>query len=316
MPLHHEKSSPLTSVTSPTRRWWRDRLGAVPDPQGSWRPGGSRLPAHPGVRGEIHQLHLTSYGAELTAELLRPLSVPSTGVVVVVPFYETESLFAEATARTELTGRDPELGAHGLQLAEIGHTVLAVPWWFEQVAAEDPDAATELGLEDRYGAAAAQHRREQSITGLGRSIADAMLAVTALQESGLADGARLATFGHSLGGKLALHLAALDTRIEVAAAHEPGLGFAHSNWADAWYLDGDIPQDRDQDELLSLVAPRPFLLAGGGEADGEHNRDLFRAARRHWPQQQGLDLLLHDGGHALPGHVMAGIREWLRDRTS
>lgn len=25
-----------------TRRWWQQRLGAVADPEGSWRPGGRR----------------------------------------------------------------------------------------------------------------------------------------------------------------------------------------------------------------------------------------------------------------------------------
>lgn len=299
-----------------TRRWWRDHLGAVPDPRGSWLPGGTRAPEHPGVRGEIHQLQITSFGTELTCEFLRPTAVPTAGVVVVVPFYDTAPLFAEASPRTALRGRDPVLNAHGLQLAEAGHAVLAVPWWFEQVAAEDPALADARGLEKRYGPAAARHRREQPMTGLGRSVADLMLAVTALQESGLAPSSRLASFGHSLGGKLSLHLAALDPRIEAGAAHEPGLGFAHSNWSDPWYLDGDVPDDRDQDELLGLVAPRPFLLAGGGDGDGVHNLDLFRSARRRWPEEQGLDLLLHDGGHPLPNHVMTGVATWLRERLS
>ncbi|HLS72543.1 MAG TPA: hypothetical protein VK046_02145, partial [Actinomycetaceae bacterium] len=75
--------------------------------------------------------------------------------------------------------------------------------------------------------------------------------------------------------------------------------------------DGAVPEDRDQDELLGLIAPRPFLLAGGGDGDGVHNLELFRSARRRWPEEKGLDLLLHDGGHPLPRHVMAGVREWL-----
>lgn len=296
------------------RRWWQERLEAVPDPGGSWRPGGRRSPGHPGVRGEIHQLVIQSFGSELVSELLLPTMVPSTGIVVVLPFYDTAPLFAEPSARTELSGKDPAGSAFGLQLAQAGHAVLAVPWWFEQVAAADAATSDALGLEARYGPAAERHRREQPMTGLGRSIADLMLAVTALQESGLAPASRLASFGHSLGGKLSLHLAALDPRIEAGAAHEPGLGFAHSNWGDPWYLDGDIPGGRDQDELLGLVAPRPFLLAGGGDGDGVHNLDLFRSARRRWPEEQGLDLLLHDGGHPVPAHVMAGIAAWLRER--
>lgn len=296
------------------RRWWQDWLGADPDPQGTWRLGPSRNPQHPEMRGEIQQLVLTSFGSELTCEFHRPTGVSPSGVVVVAPFYDTPPLFGEPSERTRRAARDPALGAYGLQLAQAGHAVLAVPWWFEKVSAADPGTTEAGSLEERYGPAAERHRREQSITGLGRSIGDLMLAVTALQESGLAEEMRLAAFGHSLGGKLSMHLAALDTRIELAAAHEPGLGFAHSNWTDPWYLDGALPKGRDQDELLGLGAPRPFLLAGGGNGDGMHNLELFRSARRRWPEEKGLDLLVHDGGHPLPRHVMAGVREWLRER--
>ncbi|WP_193105865.1 hypothetical protein [Brachybacterium sp. FME24] len=232
-------------------------------------------------------------------------------MTVIVPFYDTAPLYGEPSERTRRADRDPALGAYGLQLAQAGHAVLAVPWWFEQVSAADPATAAAGSLAERYGPAAQRHRREQTMTALGRSIGDLMLAVTALLDSGLSGDDRLAVFGHSLGGKLAMHLAALDTRLNAGAAHEPGLGFAHSNWTDPWYLDGVPPEGRDQDELLGLVAPRPFLLAGGGDSDGAHNLELFRSARSRWPEETSPDLLLHDGGHPLPQHVMARIREWL-----
>lgn len=294
-----------------SRRWWRDWLGAEPDPGGSWRLGAVREPLHPEMRGPIQQIALSSYGSELICEFHRPTGVPPSGVVVVVPFYDTPPLFGEPSERTRRAGRDPALGAYALRLAEVGHAVLAVPWWFEQVCAADPTTTHADSLEGRYGPAAGRHRREQPMTGLGRSTGDLMLAVTALQDSGLAGDDHLAVFGHSLGGKLSMHLAALDTRLDAGVAHEPGLGLAHSNWTDPWYLDGALPDGRDHDELLGLVAPRSFLLAGGGDGDGMHNLELFRSARSRWPEETGLDLLLHDGGHPLPGHVMAGIREWL-----
>lgn len=298
------------------RSWWSGLLGAAPDPAGSWRLGPPRAPLAPDVRGEIHPLAITSFGTEMTCELLVPHAAPHPGTVVVVPFYDTPSVFGEPTDRTRLAGRDPAAGAHGLRLAEAGHAVLAVPWWFELVAAADPATAGVRGLQERYGPAAERHRRERPTTGLGRSLGDLQLAVTALEDSGLAPGARLGAFGHSLGGKLALHLAALDPRLEAAAAHEPGLGFAHSNWTDPWYLDGDLPDGRDQDELLGLVAPRPFLLAGGGDGDGVHTLDLFRSARRRWPEERGLELLLHEDGHPVPPYVMTALAAWLQERLS
>ena len=39
-----------------TRRWWRDWLGAEPDPAGTWRSGAARDPLHPEARGPIQQL--------------------------------------------------------------------------------------------------------------------------------------------------------------------------------------------------------------------------------------------------------------------
>lgn len=111
-----------------------------------------------------------------------------------------------------------------------------------------------------------------------------------------------------------MYLTALDPRIEVGAAHEAGLGYAHSNWGEEWYLGSAFPRHQDQDQLLALVAPRPFLVVGGGDSDGIHNIDLVRSARRSWPDDRGLELLLHDGGHAMPKHVMAGVSAWFRGR--
>ena len=311
---------PSTSATeaASVRSWWIERLGAAPDPAGTWRLGPTRTPLAPGARGAIHQLEISSFGTDLMCELLIPHDLPRSGLVVVVPFYDTPSVFGEPTARTRLTGKDPALSAHGLQLAEAGHDVLAVPWWFEHIAATDPGTAGATSLDERYAPAAERHRRERPITGLGRSIGDLMLAVTALQDSGITRSDRIGAFGHSLGGKLAMHLAALDTRIDLAAAHEPGLGFDHSNWADPWYLGDAVPRDLDQDDLLGLAAPRPFLLSGGGASDGAHNLDLVRSARPRWPGGKGLDSLLHDHGHTLPPHVMREISAWLREpgRTS
>ncbi|MGO2823913.1 hypothetical protein CIK81_06240 [Brachybacterium sp. JB7] len=284
----------------------------------------SREPAHPGVRGTIHQLQLRNDGIDLVAELYRPLSVPSTGVVVVVPCYDTPPLFAEPTARTELADLDPSAAALGLQLAAVGHSVLAVPWRFEQIAAHDPVLAEESGAAERYGPLAARHQREQGGSPIGRSVADLMLAVTALQESGLADGSRLATFGDRLGGGLALRLAALDERIEVAAVHEPRLDAADVAEPDQSSHPGHVPfpgqgpeheERQEADDLLSLIAPRPLLLAGSTHGGARQGLEPIRRARRHWPDQEGPDLLRHENEHALPHHVMAGIREWLRDRT-
>ncbi len=297
--------------TSSPREWWAEWLGAARDPDGTWELGDVRPHTGHGPPGELQQLTLRSFGSELVAQLYRPTGA-APGALVLLPFYETTSVLGSGSARTR--GRDPWAQAHALHLGSSGLSVLAVPWWFEQVAAADPRTAAATSLDERYRPAAELHHRTQRMTALGRSVGDLVLAVDAALATGLAEPGRLGAFGHSLGAKLALHLTALDPRVDAAAVHEPGLGLAHSNWGDPWYLGTRVPRERDHDELLGLVAPRPFLLAGGGDSDGAHNRSLVERAGEHWPTGRAPDLLHHNGGHALPRHVMAAIGSWLADR--
>ncbi len=58
------------------------------------------------------------------------------------------------------------------------------------------------------------------------------------------------------------------------------------------------------------MAPRPFLLAGGGDSDADHNTALFHAAHPAWPNG-GLTTLYHDHGHPPPPHVIAACAHWL-----
>ncbi|WP_163543246.1 alpha/beta hydrolase [Occultella kanbiaonis] len=291
---------------------WCEWLGAEPDPAGTWDLGPAI--ADDALGGTTRDLTLHTFGADLPAVYHQPALEAVAGAVVVVPFYDTPPLFGRASARTERIGRRPASAAFAVELARAGLAVLAVPWWFEQVAASDPRTAAALGLDERYGPAAEQHLRSLPMTALGRSVGDLMLAVTALR--GELGRSRIAVFGHSLGGKLALHLTALDDRVVAGVAHEPGLGLAHSNWDAPWYLGDRRPVDRDQDDLLAQVAPRPFLLAGGGASDGAHNQALVERARTSWPGGQGLDTLMHNGGHPVPHHVLIACTTWLADRLS
>ncbi|MGS2618952.1 dienelactone hydrolase family protein [Micromonospora sp. LZ34] len=292
------------------RTWWRRWLGAVRDPDGSWEIGPARTTTDGTVRCPVD---LTSYGTTMRAELARPAG-EDVRPAVVVPFYEVATMFGERCART--AGRDAaQLAsqAYARHLVARGVAVLAVPWWFEYVL-EPATSTTPLG--ERYRPSVASHARSLAISGLGRSIADLFLAVDALCCLPWVAPGRIGAFGHSLGGKLALHLTALDTRIAAGVAHEPGLGLQYSNWSDPWYLDGTVPPHRDHDDLLALVAPRPFLLAGGGASDGWHNHRLVERAARRWPGPPGLETLYHNGGHAHPDHVLHACYAWLHRRLT
>ena len=281
------------------RREWIELLGAQPKPDASVRVGVASV-RHGVVRRDV-EVH--SFGLRLTLRFAAPggaLPRP----VVVLPFYDTHVLFGEASALYPDPDARPTR-AFAQEFLAAGFGVLAVPWWAETLAAE----ADPLELHARYGPIAAEHQRHHpEVTGLGRSVADLRLAVDALAQIDEVDSSRIGVFGHSLGGKLALFSAALDPRIAAAVTHEPGLGFAHSNWSDPWYFGERVPCDRDLDQVLGLVSPRPVLYAGGGASDGAHNAEIAHAASRTDSQ---LSTLHHTHGHPLPDEVLAQMIAWL-----
>ncbi|WP_166349599.1 acetylxylan esterase [Phytoactinopolyspora limicola] len=292
------------------RKWWSNWLGAERAPDAAWQLGPMAAWRDEFDRG---QLAITTHGTTMEAALLRPAGYPGHPgrlATVVLPFYDVASLLGERSART-LDRSDERIRAHAYARHLVGHgvAVLAVPWWFEYVL---PESAPLTPLAARYQPAAGRHRRTIGGTPLGRSIGDLLVAVDALASVPWIDPDRIGVFGHSLGGKLALFLAALDPRIAAGVVHEAGLGWANSNWSDPWYLAGDPPGDHDHDELLGLVAPRPILVAGGNDADGWHNRNVVEQASWYWPDTHGPESLYHNRGHTPPDHVLHASYRWLR----
>lgn len=286
------------------RREWIELLGAQPEPDAAIHLGA------PQIDGAIVHIpvELRSYGLRQSLRLALPANA-SPCAVVMLPFYDTQVLFGEPSALYPDPNARPTR-AFAREMLAAGLGVLAVPWWTETIARDAPD----LELHARYGPVAEDHlHRHPMVTGLGRSVADLRLAVDALGAIEQVDSRRIGVFGHSLGGKLALFAAALDPRIAAAVTHEPGLGFAHSNWSDPWYLGTRVPIDRDLDQLLSLVAPRPILYGGGGASDGPHNEALAHAASG---ADSRIELLHHANGHPLPEDVLGRMIGWLDNRLT
>ena len=177
-------------------QWWRDWLGAERDPRGTW----SLHPRPDNPEGwQDADLVLHSYGTDLGARLLRPVPTgrQQRSPVVIVPFYETATLVGEPCLRTAQRPPDRPTQAYAVELARRGVAALAVPWWFEQMAAGSPAR----NLAERYGPPAAAHAAAQDRTALGRSIADLFLAVDALLDQDWVDPERIGVHGHSLGSR-------------------------------------------------------------------------------------------------------------------
>jgi dienelactone hydrolase len=166
-------------------------------------------------------------------------------------------------------------------------------------------------------AAALFSKRHKGAVGMAKMLWDGMAAVDLLADRPEVDPERIACVGHSLGAKETLYLAAFDDRIRAAAASEGGVGLSFSNWDAPWYLGGmfkGIPEGMDHHELLALASPRPFLVIGGGEADGPRSWPYVEAALPAYAEAGApgaLGLLLHSRGHDFPDEVQESAYQWL-----
>lgn len=121
------------------------------------------------------------------------------------------------------------------------------------------------------------------------------------------DAGRICIAGHSYGGKWALFAACLYDGFACAAWGDPGIQFdedkgGYINYWEPWYLGYYPPPWHDTwspggatarrgayaalkegghnlDELIALMAPRPFILSGG-YSDGPERREILDAIER------------------------------------
>ena len=149
------------------------------------------------------------------------------------------------------------------------------------------------------------------LTGLGKWISEAQNLVDYLVTRPDVDSKRIGIIGHSLGGKMALYAAAFDPRLAVIVSSEPGISLSFSNYEAFWYLGKQRPTDRDQQELLALIAPRPFLLIAGESSDGQKSWPYLQAAQAIYPNPQHLGMFNHRGGHTPTAQSVTHAMDWL-----
>lgn len=234
--------------------------------------------------------------------LLKPTNVKGKLPAVIV-FHPTTPLHAKGVA-----GLAPEYDQEkwqGVQLVQRGYIV-----WCPRNYINTEGA-------DWAGNAKRVLTAHTNWTGMTRMVWDAIRAVDFVQSLPNVDRKRIGVLGHSLGGKQALYAAAFDERIKAAVSSEGGIGLKFSNWDAIWYLgprirDPDFPLENHQ--VLSLVAPRAFLLLGGESADGERSAEFIRAARPIYELLGASDKLRwfnHREGHRYPPVARAEAEEFL-----
>ncbi len=162
------------------------------------------------------------------------------------------------------------------------------------------------------------HKHHPGSKGMAKMLFDAQRAVDVLVNLKEVDSKRIGAMGHSLGAKEALYLAAFDDRVKVTVSNEGGIGIDFSNWDDIWYLGKDIHNFRHKHhEVLSLVAPKPFLLIGGDMYDGEKSRPYIQAVLPVYKlygkeMVRHIELYNHKQGHNVTPIAEKRTYEWFR----
>jgi len=219
--------------------------------------------------------------------------------VVIVPFYDVD-----APAGRNMGGRNfagPGVRSFAYLAVQRGYMAVAIRWFGESYGESYAEAVANLA------------ERHPGCTGLGKWVWDAQRLVDYLVAREDVDKGRIAMMGHSLGGKMTLYAAAMDPRIGVAVASEPGMGFGYSNYEDYWYWGERLkaaPAGTDQHELVGLLAPRPFLLIAGDSADGDKSMAYLDAARPLYPAQ-GLGFINHRSGHSPTLDSVRRAMDWV-----
>lgn len=189
---------------------------------------------------------------------------------VIVPFYDVDDPYGH-----DLSGRrfnDSRVEAFARMAVQKGYIAVAIRWFGESYGESFNEAVANLRL------------RHPHSTGMGKWIWDSQRLVDYLLTLPEVDAKRIGIIGHSLGGKMALYAAAFDPRISVVVANELGIGLKFSNYDSYWYFGSFIhkaeQQGTDQQEIVGLIAPRPFLLIGGDKFDTAKSWYYINAARQ------------------------------------
>ncbi len=282
------------------RTAWLERLGKPPD-----------KPTHLNAKVESledepdHIRKLVSFNSEgddrIRAYLLLPKGIrEGERRPAVVVFHPT----TKETLREPVgLGKRLEM-ALALQLVRRGYITLS-PECFIMKDAGPLSQARELA------------RRRPGWTGMGKMTFDASRCVDYLETLSQVDRSRIACIGHSLGAKEVLYAMAFEPRYQVGVFNEGGIGLRMSNWTDPWYLTEAMKKhipEMEHHQLLSLIAPRPFLILGGDSADGDASWPFVKEAREVYEllgAKDRIGLYNHKAKHAFPDEARQLAYRWL-----
>ena len=241
-------------------------------------------------------------GEVVDAYLLRPIvSVDNAPGVVV--FHSTVNHSIRQPAGIEGVKEK----AFGLALAKQGFIAICP----RNYLWPNNDIIKAQEMADRY------HAKNPSSTGMSKMLYDGQVAIDILEMQPGLDKERIGVIGHSLGAKEVIYMGAFDDRVKVIVSSEGGVSTTFSNWYAPWYLGDAIRNEQfphDHEELLGLIAPKPFLLVGGDSADGDQSWPIIHRALevyRLYGKTAHIGLYNHRQGHAVPVEAEQRMLQWL-----
>jgi len=232
----------------------------------------------------------------------RPLSKPVPAVIV--PYYDVGTPAGKHLGGRRFTAMSVRSFAY--MAVQRGMIAVSIRWFGESYG---ENYAESIGnLRAKY----------PNLSGMGKWVWDSQRLVDYLCTRPDVDKNRIGIIGHSLGAMVSLYAAAFDERIAVVTASEPGLGLHASDFEHFFYLDASVrgwDKATEHHELLALIAPRPFLLIAGNEADKDESVFLINAAREVYSlygKPRYIGFFNHAAGHTPTPEAVGLGMDWLR----
>ena len=203
-------------------------------------------------------------------------------------------------------GRMPPIGPI---LARAGYCVLAIDaWCFGERRADENATAKSFLLQGR--------------TLWGMMLSDEMAALDYLESRREVDSRRIGCFGFSMGSTKSWWLAALDPRVRVAAGacglttYRALIEAQALNRHGIYYYVPGILRVADVGDIVSLIAPRPFLSLSGEEDEGSPLPGVHRVHReagriyRLLGARRNLVRRLYPAAHEFTGAMLKDTLAW------
>jgi hypothetical protein len=266
---------------------WSDYLGVI---KANPNPPVFKVIKEDRPEGLIRQLvaYESEPGITVQGYLIKPQNLvkPVPGIVAMHSTSDNQMIYIAGVEKGEIV-------AFGYKLAQQGCIVFCpLCFLWHNKGDRTYEEQTQLFKEHHPGS-----------KGMAKMLFDAMRAVDILENLKDVDHDRIGAVGHSLGAKEAFYLGAFDERVKVIVSNEGGIGIDFSNWDAVWYLGEEIHEfGHKNHEVLSLIAPKPFLLIGGDSADGEISKPYIDAVLPVYDlygknKRQNIELKNHGTGH-------------------